>query len=67
MYCAGGLKRHIDYGFKTEEWMRRHKKKLLYKIQVRDAPLRVADALELFSKPNTLDQDRELLLSSDVP
>jgi hypothetical protein len=65
-YCAGGLKRHVDYGFKTEKEMQKTRKgrALQYKIQVTDAPQRALEALSLYSKPGTLDADRKLLLQS---
>jgi hypothetical protein len=60
-YCAGGLQRHIDYGFRTEEELRKTKPALLRKI-MRGGEERIRQAVKLFSTAASLDEDRKLLL-----
>jgi hypothetical protein len=59
-YCAGGLKRHIDYGFRTEEELFKTDRALLREI-MGDAKERAREAMSLYSTASSLDDDRKLL------
>jgi hypothetical protein len=60
-YCAGGLKRHIDYGFRTEEELFNTDRALLREI-MGDAKERAREAMSLYSTLSSLDEDRKLLM-----
>jgi hypothetical protein len=60
-YFAGGLKRHIDYGFKSEDWLSKNKRSFLRRV-LGQADERAREAMALFSTPESLEEDRKLLM-----
>jgi hypothetical protein len=60
-YFSGGLKRHIDYGYRSEKYLAEKKPKELRRV-LGHAADRACEAMDLFSTPASLDRDRQLLL-----